>query len=265
MSYTVMARKLRPQTFDKVAAQNHIVDTLRNAIVQDRVAHAYLFSGPRGTGKTTMARLLAKALNCIEGPTPDPCGKCKFCESIANGTSQDVREIDGASTGLVDDVRQLREEVGYAASKGKRKVYIIDEVHMLSPQAFNALLKTLEEPPPHVIFVFATTEPHKVLETVTSRCQRYNFRRIPAQAIVEELKKALDKEGITAEETALFQIARKAEGGMRDALSLLDQVIAFSESGITDEAVQDLLGLISRDMYFDLTQAIVDRDGARTS
>jgi DNA polymerase-3 subunit gamma/tau len=258
-----MARKLRPQTFDKVAAQNHIVDTLRNAIVQDRVAHAYLFSGPRGTGKTTMARLLAKALNCIEGPTPDPCGKCKFCESIANGTSQDVREIDGASTGLVDDVRQLREEVGYAASKGKRKVYIIDEVHMLSPQAFNALLKTLEEPPPHVIFVFATTEPHKVLETVTSRCQRYNFRRIPAQAIVEELKKALDKEGITAEETALFQIARKAEGGMRDALSLLDQVIAFSESGITDEAVQDLLGLISRDMYFDLTQAIVDRDGAR--
>ena len=175
----------------------------------------------------------------------------------------DVLEIDGASNRGIDEIRQLREEVGYAASQGKRKVYIIDEVHMLTTEAFNALLKTLEEPPAHVVFVFATTEAHKVPETILSRCQRYNFRRIPPTAIVEELKKAVDEEGVTAEETALFLIARKADGGMRDALSLLDQVIAFSDAGITEDAVQNLLGLIPRDVYFNLTQAIVERDGAR--
>ena len=263
MSYLVMARAFRPETFNEVVAQDHIVDTLRNAIKQDRVAHAYLFSGPRGTGKTTTARLLAKALNCVEGPTPDPCGECNFCKSIANGTSADVRELVGASTGLVEDIRQLREEVGYAASKGKRKVYIIDEVHMLSTSAFNALLKTLEEPPPHVIFVFATTEPHKMPETVLSRCQRFNFRRIGVADIVGHLQVILKEKKLEVEESALFLIARKAEGGMRDALSLLDQVIAFSDADITDEVVQDLLGLISRDLYFDLTQAIVDRNGAK--
>ena len=263
MSYTVMARKRRPQAFETVVAQSHVTTTLQNAIRLGRVAQSYLFSGPRGTGKTTTARLLAMALNCEQGPTAEPCGECASCVAIRQGNSMDVLEIDGASNRGIDEIRQLREEVGYAASQGKRKVYIIDEVHMLTTEAFNALLKTLEEPPAHVVFVFATTEAHKVPETILSRCQRYNFRRIPPVAIVEELKKAVDEEGVTAEETALFLIARKADGGMRDALSLLDQVIAFSDADITEDAIQNLLGLIPRDVYFDLTQAIGDRDGAR--
>lgn len=263
MSYTVMARKRRPQAFETVVAQNHVTTTLQNAIRLGRVAQSYLFSGPRGTGKTTTARLLAMALNCEQGPTAEPCGECASCVAIRQGNSMDVLEIDGASNRGIDEIRQLREEVGYAASQGKRKVYIIDEVHMLTTEAFNALLKTLEEPPAHVVFVFATTEAHKVPETILSRCQRYNFRRIPPVAIVEELKMAVDEEGVTAEESALFLIARKADGGMRDALSLLDQVIAFSDADITEDAIQNLLGLIPRDVYFDLTQAIVDRDGAR--
>lgn len=263
MSYTVMARKRRPQAFETVVAQGHVTTTLQNAIRLGRVAQSYLFSGPRGTGKTTTARLLAMALNCEQGPTPEPCGQCASCVAIRQGNSMDVLEIDGASNRGIDEIRQLREEVGYAASQGKRRVYIIDEVHMLTTEAFNALLKTLEEPPAHVVFVFATTEAHKVPETILSRCQRYNFRRIPAAEIVDELKIAIAEEGVKAEESALFLIARKADGGMRDALSLLDQVIAFSDSGIAEDAVQNLLGLIPRDVYFDLTQAIVERDGSR--
>ncbi|MBT3601445.1 MAG: DNA polymerase III subunit gamma/tau, partial [Candidatus Latescibacteria bacterium] len=262
MSYVVMARKRRPKVFERVVGQDHITTTLQNAIRQDRVAQAYLFSGPRGTGKTTSARLLATALNCENGPTPEPCGTCASCLAIQQGKSMDVLEIDGASNRGIDEIRQLREEVGYAASKGKRKVYIIDEVHMLTTEAFNALLKTLEEPPPHVVFVFATTEVHKVPETILSRCQRYSFRRIPAETIVEELTRAAEDEAVEFEEAALYQIARKADGGMRDALSLLDQVIAFSDSGVSVVAVQDLLGIIPRDLYFELTQAIQDKVGA---
>ncbi len=262
MSYQVMARERRPEVFDEVVAQDHIVTTLQNAIRTDRVAQAYLFSGPRGTGKTTTARLLAKALNCEQGPTPTPCGTCASCVSIKKGRSLDVREIDGASTNSVDDVRQLREEVGYAASKGKRKVYIIDEVHMLTMQAFNALLKTLEEPPAHVIFVFATTELNKVPETILSRCQRYNFRRIPTSEIVDELKKIVAQRELEVEEEALFLIGRKAGGAMRDALSLMDQVISFSESGIQSDDVRRLLGIVPRDLFFALTDAIAKDDGA---
>jgi DNA polymerase-3 subunit gamma/tau len=262
MPYQVMARERRPEVFDEVVSQGHIINTLQNAIRADRVAQAYLFSGPRGTGKTTTARLLAKALNCEQGPTPTPCGTCKSCMAIKDGRSLDVREIDGASTNSVEDVRQLREEVGYAASKGKRKVYIIDEVHMLSISAFNALLKTLEEPPPHVIFVFATTELNKVPDTILSRCQRYNFRRIPTIEIVEELKKIVSQRNLEAEEEALFLLGRKAGGAMRDALSLMDQVISFSDAGIRAEDVRTLLGIVPRDLFFGLTDAIASDDGA---
>ena len=258
-AFEVTARKLRPQRFEDVVAQDHIVRTLQNALRSDRVAHAYLFFGPRGTGKTTTARLLAKALNCENGPTPDPCGRCAHCRAIADGKSMDVLEIDGASNRGIDEIRQLREEIGYAATKGKRRVYIIDEVHMLTEPAFNALLKTLEEPPPHVVFVFATTAAHKVPETILSRCQRYNFRRIPTRDIASHLRKT--EEGTRAEDEALLLIARRADGAMRDAQGLLDQVASFSDGGVTAEAVRDMLGMIPRDVYFELLRAVQEADG----
>ena len=258
-TFEVTARKMRPQRFEDVVAQDHIVKTLQNAVRTDRVAHAYLFSGPRGTGKTTTARLLAKALNCEKGPTPDPCGECAHCQAIADGRSMDVLEIDGASNRGIDEIRQLREEVGYAATKGKRRVYIIDEVHMLTDPAFNALLKTLEEPPAHVVFVFATTASHKVPETILSRCQRYNFRRIPTGDIASHLRRT--EEGKQAEEEALFLIARRADGAMRDAQGLLDQVASFCDEGVTADAVRDMLGIIPRDVYFELLQAVQEGDG----
>lgn len=262
MAYRVIARKWRPNVFQDVVAQDHIVQTLRNAIRSDRVVQAYLFCGPRGTGKTTMARLLAKAFNCENGPTPEPCGSCGFCTAIADNKSLDVLEIDGASNRGIDEIRQLREEVGFAATRGKRKVYIIDEVHMLTAEAFNALLKTLEEPPPHVVFVLATTEPHRMPETILSRCQRYNFRRISTEAIVGQLRKILDAEEIESEDEALFLLARKADGALRDAENLLDQAIAFTDGSVSAGAVRDLLGVIPSDTFFELTQAMLDSDTA---
>ncbi|PYJ19180.1 MAG: DNA polymerase III subunit gamma/tau, partial [Verrucomicrobia bacterium] len=231
MSYEVFARKYRPQTFDDLVGQAHVSRTLKNAVAQNRLAHAYLFVGPRGVGKTSTARILAKSLNCVKGPTVTPCGVCDNCKEIAAGNSLDVIEIDGASNNSVEDVRQLRENVRYAPAKGRYKIYLIDEVHMLSAAAFNALLKTLEEPPEHVKFIFATTEPHtepqKVLPTILSRCQRFDLHRIPANLIAKHLQFIAGREKITLEPAAAHAIARGAEGGLRDAESMLDQLVAF--------------------------------------
>ena len=253
MSYEVFARKYRPQTFDDLVGQAHVSRTLKNAVTQNRLAHAYLFVGPRGIGKTSTARILAKALNCVKGPTVNPDNTCDNCREIAGGNSLDVLEIDGASNNGVEQVRELRENVRYAPSKSRFKIYIIDEVHMLTAAAFNALLKTLEEPPPHVKFIFATTEPQKVLPTIISRCQRFDLHRIPAKLIADHLQFIAKKEKVTLEPAAAHAIARGAEGGMRDAESMLDQLVAFCGEKIAENDVLNVFGFTSEQSVIDLT------------
>lgn len=254
--YQVSARRYRPQKFQDVLGQDAIIVTLKNAIHMNRLANAYLFCGSRGTGKTTLARLLAKALNCLNlSAECEPCNQCPSCREISSGHSLDVLEIDGASHRGIDDIRQINETVGYASSSGKYKIYIIDEVHMLTKEAFNALLKTLEEPPLNVKFFFATTEPHKVLPTILSRCQRFNLNRIPQEKIVQKLHLITQNMGIESQGEALHLIAKRAEGGMRDAESLLDQVISFHEGPLTTHSVAAVLGLMPQEVLFDLDQA----------
>ena len=257
MSYEVFARKYRPQTFDDLVGQSHVSQTLKNAVAQNRLAHAYLFVGPRGIGKTSTARILAKALNCVKGPTVTPCGVCDNCREIAAGNSLDVIEIDGASNNSVEDVRELRDNVRYAPAKGRYKIYLIDEVHMLSSAAFNALLKTLEEPPPHVKFIFATTEPQKVLPTILSRCQRFDLHRIPANLIAQHLQFIAGKEKFSLEPAAAHAIARGAEGGLRDAESMLDQLVAFCGDPISEADVLKVFGFTSQQTVASFTDKIL--------
>ena len=260
MSYLVLARKYRPQTFNQVIEQSHITRTLSNAISSDRVAHAVLFSGPRGTGKTTVARILAKAMNCKEGPISVPCNQCRSCGEITFGNAVDVFEIDGASNNSVDQVRELRENIKYMPAHSLYKIYIIDEVHMLSMAAFNALLKTLEEPPPHVMFIFATTEPHKIPITILSRCQRHDFRRISLNSIVQHMAYICREEKFQISDESLVLIAREATGSVRDALSLLDQVLACFKGSVDHDQVLDILGVIDRKYVFDLCDTIFRGD-----
>src|SRR5881394_281181 len=257
MSYEVFARKYRPQTFDDLVGQAHVSRTLKNAVAQNRLAHAYLFVGPRGVGKTSTARILAKSLNCIKGPTVTPCGECDNCREIAAGNSLDVIEIDGASNNSVEDVRQLRENVLYAPAKGRYKIYLIDEVHMLSAAAFNALLKTLEEPPEHVKFIFATTEPQKVLPTILSRCQRFDLHRIPANLIAQHLQFIAGKEKIVLDPAAAHAIAKGADGGLRDAESMLDQLVAFCGDKIEEPDVLSVFGFTSEQTVAQFTEKIL--------
>jgi len=256
MAYQVLALKYRPLTFEDVIAQDHITKTLARAVKTGRIAHGYLFTGPRGTGKTTTARILAKALNCVEGPTPIPCNNCPICKEITSGSSLDVLEIDAASNTGVDDIRTLRENVRYLPTSGKKRVYIIDEVHRLSGSAFDALLKTLEEPPEHAVFIFATTEPHKVPQTILSRTQRYDFRRVSSTALANHLRKLSGLEKIEIDEDALFLLARKGEGSVRDALSLLDQVLAIADDRITAQLAAQTLGVVDRQLFIKLLEII---------
>jgi DNA polymerase III subunit gamma/tau len=263
MSYLVLARKWRPQIFEDVIGQRATTQTLQNAISQKRVAHAFLFTGARGVGKTSTARILAKALNCEKGPQINPCNQCATCQEISSGNSMDVIEIDGASNRGIDEIRELRENVRYTPVKNRYKIIIIDEVHMLTREAFNALLKTLEEPPPHIIFIFATTEPHKIPSTILSRCQRYDFKRIRLREIVSALKKITEAEGVQVSPAGLLSISSASEGSMRDAQSLLDQVISYAGERIGDEDVAEALGLIDRKILYDTFEAIASRDGGR--
>ena len=260
MSYLVLARKYRPQTFEEVVNQTHVTRTLENAIAGDRVAHAILFAGPRGTGKTTIARILAKAMNCEQGPRPQPCNTCRSCREITTGHAVDVFEIDGASNNGVDHIRDLRENIKYMPARGRYKIYIIDEVHMLSTPAFNALLKTLEEPPAHVLFFFATTEPHKIPITILSRCQRHDLRRIGLEEIVAHMETLSDREGIEIPRESLAAIARSAGGSMRDGLSLLDHVMACAEGPLTHPQVLDILGAVDGRVLFDISTALLAGD-----
>ena len=260
MAYQVLALKWRPAGFEQVVAQDHVTKTLQNAIASGRIANAYLFAGPRGVGKTTTARIFAKALNCKEGPTPRPCNKCTNCTEIAEGRSLDVLEIDGASNRGIDEIRNLRENIRYAPSNSKYKIYIVDEVHMLTTEAFNALLKTLEEPPEHVKFIFATTEPHKVPATILSRCQRFDFKRIPVDQIIAQLRLICEKEGIQIDEESLLILAKKADGSLRDAESLLDQLVSFVGAAIRVDQVLDAFSVVSQELYFEFSEILKERD-----
>ena len=260
MEYLVIARKWRPQIFEDVIGQDHVVKTLKNAIKLDRIAHAYIFSGPRGTGKTSVARIFAKSLNCEKGPTEKPCNQCANCMEITGGTSLDVREIDGASNRGIDEIRELRENIKFSPASSRYKIYIIDEVHMLTTPAFNALLKTLEEPPSHVVFVFATTEIYKVPATILSRCQNFDFKRISVIQIADNLGHIAKEEGINISNVGLSWIAREGEGSLRDAQSIFDQVISYAGTDIKDGDVEDLLDLADRRLIFELSGAVIKRD-----
>ena len=259
----VFALKWRPNNFNEIVGQPHIVSTLKSAIEKERLAHAYLFSGPRGVGKTSTARILAKSLNCKEGPTVNPCGKCSCCLEISQGRSLDVIEIDGASNTGVEDVRSLRENVKFSPVSGKFKIYIIDEVHMLSVSAFNALLKTLEEPPEFVKFIFATTHPDKIPSTVLSRCQRLDFRRISAVEIASQLEKIVKSEKIAVDKDVLFAIAKTSDGALRDAESILDQLVSFSKEKVSLKDVISILGLVEQEALFEITDKIIQKDPKR--
>jgi len=261
MAYEVTATRRRPQLFDTLVGQEFVVSTIKNSIEQGRTAHAYLFSGPRGVGKTSSARILAKALNCENGPTPYPCGECPSCKEIASGNSTDVIEIDGASNTSVNDIRVIKDEVLFPPQSSRYKIYIIDEVHMLSTSAFNALLKTIEEPPSYVLFIFATTETHKVPATIRSRCQQFNFKLIPLETIKYVLRETVDEMGIEAEDEALFWIAKEATGSMRDAYTLFDQIISFSDGNITLEKILQKLGIAGVDSINTLMEYICEQQG----
>ena len=260
MSYLVTARKWRPMRFDEVTAQEHVTVTMKNAILRNRIAHAYLFSGPSGVGKTTTARILAKAINCPNSKDGEPCNECDICREITEGRSLDVIEIDGASNRGIDEIRDLRESVRYSPSRLKYKVYIIDEVHMLTKEAFNALLKTLEEPPSYAMFVLATTEPHKVLPTILTRCQRFDFKRIEIEKIIERLRLIAGKENISVDEESFVTIAKKGDGSMRDALSIFDQVAAFCGNDIKHDVVISALSLVDEELFFRTTSLIEKND-----
>ncbi len=260
MNYTVIARRWRPKRFEDVVGQPHIVTTIKNSIRFNRIAHAYLFTGPRGVGKTSLARIIAKAMNCIGGPREEPCGECENCRAIDSGSFVDVIEIDAASTRGIDDIRELTETVRYMPMKGAYKLYILDEAHMLTPQARDAFLKTLEEPPGNSIFILATTEPQKIPYTIMSRCQRFDFKRISEKEIVEQLKMICDDEKIKYDESAFSHIAVEADGSMRDAESLLDQIIAYSGDHISEKDVISVIGIVEREILHDLMKSILDED-----